>query len=285
MKSTSGDYTYTVPELFGESLDGTARLFFLQRKEIAFLRQEYGIDLSLKHRIAQIGGEASAGYTFKAARNRLNSLGTQATDEKQVNVASMNFGLTGDRRDNPLRPRHGYHWSVQLEAAHPNIGGEATYQKLEMTGAYHTPWGQSRWLHVAFSEGVITTLGAPNDMSIPVNERFFPGGENSIRGFQRGEAAPRDATGRFVGAKSYILGNLELEQALTQNWSVVAFGDALGTAVSLRNFPSKERLYSVGLGLRYQTLVGPVRVEYGRNVNPRPDDPPGTWQISIGYPF
>jgi outer membrane translocation and assembly module TamA len=66
---------------------------------------------------------------------------------------------------------------------------------------------------------------------------------------------------------------------------VVAFGDALGTAVSLRNFPSKERLYSVGLGLRYQTLVGPVRVEYGRNVNPRPDDPPGTWQISIGYPF
>lgn len=285
MKSTSGDYTYTVPELFGESLDGSARLFFLQRREIAFLRQEYGFNLSLKRSIARIGGEASAGYTFKAARNRLNSLGTQATDERQINVASLNFGLTGDRRDSPLRPRHGYHWSAQLEAADPKIGGEATYQKLEIAGAYHTGWGSSRWVHVAFSQGVITTFGGANDLGIPVNERFFPGGDNSIRGFQRGEAAPRDATGRFVGAKLYILGNLELEQALTQSWSVVAFGDALGTSVSLHRFPGKERLYSVGLGLRYQTLVGPIRVEYGRNINPRPDDPPGTWHISIGYPF
>ena len=65
----------------------------------------------------------------------------------------------------------------------------------------------------------------------------------------------------------------------------MAFGDALGTAVSLRDFPASERLYSAGLGLRYQTLIGPVRLEYGRNINPRPDDPPGTWQVSIGYPF
>jgi outer membrane protein assembly factor BamA len=285
MKSTSGEYTYTVPELFGESLDGTARLFFLQRREIAFLRQEYGLNASLKRSLARTGGEASLGYTFKAARNRLNSLSTQATDERQVNVASVNFGLTGDRRDNPLRPRHGYHWSAQLESADPKVGGQATYQRLELAGAYHTAWGESRWLHVAFSEGVITTLGASDDLSVPVNSRFFPGGDNSIRGYQRGEAAPRDPSGRFVGAKAYILGNVELEQALTPNWSVVAFGDALGTAVSLRNFPGTSRLYSVGLGVRYQTLIGPVRIEYGRNINPRPDDPPGTWQVSIGYPF
>ena len=61
--------------------------------------------------------------------------------------------------------------------------------------------------------------------------------------------------------------------------------DGVGTAVSLRDFPFSERLYSVGLGVRYQTLIGPVRLEYGRNVNPRPADPSGTLQISIGYPF
>jgi outer membrane protein assembly complex protein YaeT len=286
MKSTNGEYTYTVPELFGESLDGTARLFYLQRREIAFLRQEYGLDASLKRSIARIHGEATAGYTFKAARNRLNALATRETDEKQVNVASVNFGLTGDRRDSPLRPRHGYHWSAELEAADPKLGGEATYQRFEMAGAYHTGWGESRWIHVGLSQGVITTFGAPNDLSVPVNSRFYPGGDNSIRGFQRGEAAPRNAAGEFVGAKVYLLGNLEFEQALTSSWSVVAFGDALATAVSLRNIASAhERLYSVGLGLRYQTLIGPVRVEYGRNVNPRPNDPPGTWHVSIGYPF
>jgi outer membrane translocation and assembly module TamA len=136
------------------------------------------------------------------------------------------------------------------------------------------------------SEGLITTFGAPNDLSVPVNSRFYPGGDNSIRGFQRGEAAPRNAAGEFVGAKVYVLANVEFEQALTSNWSVVAFGDALATAVSLRNISSAhERLYSVGLGIRYQTLIGPVRIEYGRNINPRPSDPPGTWHVSIGYPF
>jgi outer membrane translocation and assembly module TamA len=284
MKSTSGEYTYSVPELFGESLDGTGRLFGLQRREIAFLRQEFGANVSLRHAIRQTGGEMTAGYTFQALRNRRNALSTQATDEKQVNVASMNFGLTGDRRDNRLQPRHGYHWSAEVEAADPKIGGEVTYQRSELAGSYHTGWGGSRWIHLGVSHGIIMTIGS-DDRKLPVNKRFYPGGDNSIRGYQRGEAAPRGADGLFIGAKSYTLVNLELEQALTRTWSVVAFGDGLGTAVSLRDYPLQERLYSVGLGIRYQTLIGPVRLEYGRNINPRPDDPPGTWHVSIGYPF
>ena len=65
----------------------------------------------------------------------------------------------------------------------------------------------------------------------------------------------------------------------------MAFGDAVGTAVALRDFPFNEKLYSAGLGVRYQTLIGPVRLEYGRNLNRRVGDPSGTWHFSIGYPF
>lgn len=55
---------------------------------------------------------------------------------------------------------------------------------------------------------------------------------------------------------------------------------------ALRGYPlAGERLYSAGLGLRYQTLIGPIRVEHGRNLNPRAGDPGGTWQISVGAPF
>jgi outer membrane protein assembly complex protein YaeT len=284
LKSTSAEYTYTIPELFGEQLDGTARLFGLQRREVAFLRQEYGVDLSLKRRLRRIGGEATAGYTFGPQRNRRSSLATQATDERQLIVASLNFALTGDRRDNPLRPRRGYHWSARVEAAHPTLGGEATYQRYELAGAYHTRWGEGRWIHFGLSHALITTFGS-DGTTLPVNARFYPGGDNSIRGYQRGEAAPRGADGLFLGAKTYLLGNLELEQAVTPNWSVVAFGDAIGTAEALRDYPFHERLYTAGLGIRFQTLIGPLRLEYGRNINPRPDDPSGTWHFSIGYPF
>jgi outer membrane translocation and assembly module TamA len=65
----------------------------------------------------------------------------------------------------------------------------------------------------------------------------------------------------------------------------VAFVDALGSAAQLRNYPFDERLYTAGLGVSYQTLIGPIRLEYGHNLNPRIGDPHGTWQISIGNPF
>jgi outer membrane protein assembly complex protein YaeT len=284
MKSTSGDYTYSVPELFGASIDGAARLFALQRQEVAFLLQEYGASFTLRRLIPWLRAEGTAGYTFQVLRNKDDELATQTTDKTQLNVASVDFGLNGEHRDNPLRPRRGYRWFTQVELAARSLGGTAQYQRLILGAAYHTPWGEGRWIHVGVTHGVITTLGT-TDATLPVSIRFYPGGDNSIRGYQNGEAAPRGADGLFVGAKSYVLLNFELEQALTPNWSVVALADALGEAAQLRDYPFDERLYTAGLGVRYQTLIGPIRVEYGRNLNPRAGDPHGTWLISFGYPF
>jgi outer membrane protein assembly complex protein YaeT len=284
MKSTSGDYTYSVPELFGESIDGAARLFALQRQEVAFVRQEFGASFTLKRPIPWLHAEGTAGYIYQVLRNKDNQLATQATDKTQLNVGAVDFGLTSDHRDNPFHPRRGYRWFAKIELAAPTLGGTAEYQRLELGAAYHTPWGEGRWIHLGVTHGVITTLGT-TDAALPVNKRFFPGGDNSIRGYQDGEAAPRGPDGLFMGAKSYALLNVELEQALTPHWSMVGFVDALGSAAQLKDYPFAERLYTAGLGLRYQTLVGPIRVEYGHNLNPRPGDPRGTWLISIGNPF
>ncbi len=284
MKSTSVDYNYTVPELFGESLDGNVHAFGLQREEISFLRQEYGLSVSVGRPVAFISGDAMVGYTFESLRNRDNSLGTRATDEGNINSANVHFGLSGDRRDNPLVPRKGYNWATQVEVASPIFGGEATYQRYELSGSYHTRWGEGRWVHVGVSQGYITTFGSDGAM-LPVNKRFLPGGDNSIRGYQRGEAAPRDENGLFIGAKAFVLLNLELERALAPSWSLVAFSDTLIASDKLRDSIFEEPLYTVGLGVRYQTLIGPVRLEYGHNLKRRRGDPSGTLHLSVGYPF
>ncbi|MET0263709.1 MAG: BamA/TamA family outer membrane protein [Rariglobus sp.] len=285
MKSTRGDYIYSVPELFGESIDGSVRLFGLRREEEAFLREEYGGTAAIKRRVPWIKAEGTVGYTYQSLRNMDNELTTSSVDEGNVRVASIDLGLTKDRRDNPLRPRRGYRWFAQAELASERLGGEVDYQAFEMGVAYHTSWDRSRWIHIGLTHGVITQLGAPDGQLIPVNRRFYPGGDSSIRGYQKDEAAPRGADGRFVGAETYVLLNVEIEQAITKTWSVVVFGDALGQAAELSEYPFDERLYSVGLGLRYQTVIGPVRLEYGRNVNPRPKDPSGTLHLSVGFPF
>jgi len=285
MKSSQGDYTYTVPALFGTFTDGSMRLFGWRREEFSFVNQEYGANFSVLWPLRRLHLAATTGYTFKHLRNADNELGTSATDQRQADIASVDLGVVHDRRDNPLRPRKGYKLNLQLELANRALGGEVVYQQFVFSASYHTPWGASRSLHAGFAQGTVTTFGAPDDTDLPVSVRFYPGGDGSIRGYRKGAAAPRDAAGLFVGAKSYVQFNLELEQALTSKWSVVVFGDALGTAVSLRDYPFSEKLFSAGLGVRYQTIIGPVRLEYGHNLNPRPLDPAGTVMFSIGFPF
>jgi outer membrane protein assembly complex protein YaeT len=285
MKSSQGDFTHTVPELLGSPLDGSARLFVSNRQEPSFRHEEYGANVSLLWPVRRYGVALTTGYTYRHLRDTANELATSTTDLAQADVGSINVGLVQDRRDNPLRPRRGYKVSFQTEWADHAFGGEVAYQQAILAGSYHTGWGDGRWIHLGLAHGVVTTFGAPDDSALPVSVRFFPGGDGSIRGYPQGEAAPRAANGLFVGAKSYVQVNLELEQALTSNWSVVVFVDALGTAARLADYPFSEKLYSVGLGLRYQTIIGPVRLEYGHNLNPRPLDPSGSVQLSIGFPF
>ncbi|MBA4136931.1 MAG: outer membrane protein assembly factor [Opitutus sp.] len=285
MKSTSLDNRYTVPSLFGTEVDGSARLFALRREELSFVREEYGANLSLSRAFPSIHSTATASYNLRRLRSSANELATSPIDQSEANVASVDLRLVRDRRDNPLSPRAGHRLFAQVEFASKVLGGEVDYQQLQLGASYHRAIGRSRWLHLGLEHAVVTTFGADDDRALPVNVRFFPGGDASIRGYNRGEAAPRAANGQFVGAKTYLQFNVELEQAITPKFSVVLFGDALGTAAQLADYPLDDRLYSVGLGLRYHTIIGPLRIEYGRNLNPRPLDPSGTLLLSIGFPF
>jgi outer membrane translocation and assembly module TamA len=93
------------------------------------------------------------------------------------------------------------------------------------------------------SHGFVATVdGAAEDL--PINRRFFPGGDNSIRGYQYGEAAPRDEFNALVGAETYTLANIEFEQGITPKWSFVFFFDALGEATRIADWPIDESLFS-----------------------------------------
>ena len=105
------------------------------------------------------------------------------------------------------------------------------------------------------------------------------------RSCSRRACRPRNAVGEFIGAKSFTLLNMEFEQALTRRISAVVFWDALGMTAELENGLWADVLHTVGGGVRYQTLIGPLRVEYGHNLNPRPLDPSGTLHFSLGFPF
>jgi outer membrane protein assembly complex protein YaeT len=285
-KSSSGQFLYTIPEWIGRDVD----LFFdasaLRREEVDFTRLEYGGGTGLHKYLQSASTDASIRYNYRI----LNALDFSSVQEVATEgltnpaVGSITIDLKHDRRDNPLYPHRGYKIFLTLETATSYLGGDANFQRVELSTSWHHPLGGGRYLSLGLSQGSDITFGSPAN-NLPFNSRFFPGGQNSIRGYNEGEASPRNAAGQLVGAETYTLGTVELEQALTPKWSLVVFSDSLGFAHRIQQYPWDTGLFSVGGGVRWHTIIGPVRLEYGYNLNPRPGDPSGTLLFSIGYPF
>jgi outer membrane protein insertion porin family len=284
-KATSGDFRYTIPELFGEDVDVFASASGLRREEVSFLREEYGGGVGVRRHVRPIQSDVTLRYDYQVLTARdQDPLVIEQVGLREARVGSFVIDVHRDRRDNPLVPREGLKLFGTLELASAILGGQVDYQRLIAGGSYHLRLGGGRYLHAGVTHGVSFTGGGRPE-ELPFNKRFFPGGENSVRGFQQGQASPLDANGEIIGAETFVQGNLEFEQLLTPSWSLVAFADGVGIARSRDDYPFSETLYSVGGGIRWHTLIGPVRVEYGHNLNPRQHDPSGTLHFSIGFPF
>lgn len=283
-KASSGEFTYTMPELVGKDVDVFFDANGLRREEVSFTREEYGGGLGVHRFFKPISTDLSIRYNYQILRATEASIAAPTEGLTNSTVGSVILDLKHDRRDNPLYPRKGYKVFGTFEVASEYLAGDVNYQRFELWGSWHHPLGGGRLLSVGLSHGAVLTIGSTGE-DLPFNKRFFPGGENSIRGYTEGEASPRDALGKIVGAESYALGTVEFEQSLTTHFSMVLFSDSLGFAQHVSDYPFDTGLYSVGGGFRWKTIIGPIRLEYGYNLNPRPKDPTGALLFSLGFPF
>ncbi|HWD90810.1 MAG TPA: BamA/TamA family outer membrane protein [Verrucomicrobiae bacterium] len=283
-KSSSGDYTYTIPELLAEDVDVFATANGLRREEISFTRVEYGGGAGVRKFFQPVATDVSLRYYYGILQATEQSANFVQEGAQNPTVGEVILDVRHDRRDDRLYPRRGYQLLANVEVATDNLGGNANFQRMELGGSYHLPLNDSEWIHLGLRHGFVITSGSTSN-NLPFTRRFFPGGQDSVRGFQEGEASPRNAQGKIVGAETYTSCNLEFEQGVTPKWSVVGFLDGVEFAEHIAQYPGNEALFSAGGGLRWRTIVGPVRLEYGYNLNPRPKDPVGTLQFSLGFPF
>jgi outer membrane protein insertion porin family len=283
-KSSSGDFRYTVPDAVGNDIDLFVQGSGLRREEVDFTRLEYGGGLGAHKYFQPSATDVSLHYNYQI----LSALDTMpeiaSVGLTNPAVGSITADVKFDRRDSPLYPRRGYKVFTTVESATQYLGGEANYERIELSPSWYHSLGGGRYLSLGVSHGTVVSFGSAAQ-NLPFNKRFFPGGADSIRGYQQGEASPRNAQGQYVGAETYTLATVQLEQALTPKWSVILFSDSLGFAQNLDHWPMDTALFSVGVGIWWRTLIGPVRLEYGYNLNPRPGDPSGTIQFSLGFPF
>ncbi len=283
LKSQLGEFRYLVPTLFDSPVSLSAKVFGLKREEVAFEREDFGLDVGLARKFDKLGIDANTVYSIRTLDVIDNELIDSLANQGGSTVGSFGLRLGKDRRDSAINPRNGYRATSQWEWASKSFGGEVDFQRAEMSFSYHDEISRGLYWHAGFTHGVIGSF-SESQGQIPASVLYYPGGENSVRGYQRSEAAPREGE-KFKGAQSFVLVNLELEQAFSRSFSIVLFLDAVGTASTIDEYPFDDSLSSVGLGARFRTFMGPLRLEYGRNLNRREFDPVGTLHFSLGYPF
>tara|TARA_R100000027_G_scaffold52103_3_gene40827 strand:+ start:1997 stop:4054 length:2058 start_codon:yes stop_codon:yes gene_type:complete len=283
-KATSVRGTYSIPQVFGTDVTAFAQGGYLYREEISFDREVAGISVGGTTNPSFLSGLTTGlNYGFESQRSIRS--GNQSFDSRDdAIVASILGQATFDRLDNSMFPTRGYQIALISKTASDYLGGNVDFQKIEAGVAVHHPVTDALIAHAGLRYGGIYSWKSDAE-NIPFSERFFLGGENSVRGYKNGEAAPIDSSGEIIGGQTFLLANFELEQRVVGNLALVIFYDATTISPNSKVIADGVFLDSVGLGLNYRTIVGPVRLEYGYNLHRRPSDPVGTLLFSFGFPF
>ncbi len=172
--------------------------------------------------------------------------------------------LSVDRYDNPLRPRRGYRYSLELRGTHRILGSDTELVQL-LAGGSHVLALPGRFLLRTRGEAGVSLLG-DHMSAIPPTLRFFGGGDRSVRGYSYKSLGPRDGSGDVVGGRQLLVGSLELERAIFRDWSLSLFFDA-GNAFD--SFSSLKLYQGAGVGLHYYSPVGALNLSLARPLNGR----------------
>ncbi len=197
-------------------------------------------------------------------------------------ATSLSASFIRERRDDAFNPEQGHFSSFALEWAFPLFGTESDYLK----GVFK----HQRFFVLAPRVNFGSTFRLGLGMGrIPIHERFFAGGSNSFRGEKFDELGPKNPdSGKPVGGKALILFNFELAFPIISkisNLSGAVFYDAGNVFYNRSDVHFKDLEHAVGLGLRYRTPLGPIRLELGWNLsNPERKGKPLVF-ITLGQVF
>lgn len=178
--------------------------------------------------------------------------------------------------DDLFYTRDGYKLYFDVHGSHPSLGSTTDYVQGRFLGKVIFPFGD-RWRLLLRGEAGATTSSKAS--RLPVSQRFFAGGDYSVRGYDYNSLGPPDENDKVVGGQYLLTSSAEIEYRFADSWAVVAFTDA-GNAMNDLNADLKR---SVGIGLRWISPVGVVRVDLAHPLNADVNPPGGVeLHISVG---
>ncbi len=283
-RRTNYSLTFREPWLLDTPTSGTISLFDNEREYYEYKRKNRGFSLGLGRSFKEYYG-GNIGYTWEKVKIfDVQSAASQRIKDEEAKGEQLtsNIALTlyRDTRDNFLDPHKGSENTVSVEYAGGYLGGDNAFGKYVYSTSWYFPLF---WNTVIMFRGKVGYAEGLWGKELPLNERFFVGGINTVRGFDFGEAA-KD---KDLGGNKELIFNIEYSLPLVPEAMLkgVLFFDAGYAFDNDEGYAIGKLRYSAGGGFRWISPIGPLRLEWGYNLDPEPGEKQSRWDFSIGTFF
>jgi len=235
--------------------------FLIKEHEESYDLQKYGFSTTLRQNLTNITNTFIK-YKFERDILQINS---DITDEllgvvqDNYNKSSISAGISIDDSSPSFSPLRGYTASFVTTLSGLSLGSEYHYLQSLIDLRKYNEIFAGAVLAGKVKAGIMKPIWG--DATTPIDERFFAGGSNSIRGWARGEIGPQSIEGIALGGESYLEFSAEWRQHLWRMLSGVMFCDAGNVWAGYDEYDLNDIKYSAGLGIRIDTPIGPIRFD------------------------
>ena len=279
----------TEPYLFGRNLTGNASVFNDKTKQNKTTSNRTGFDVGIGFSAADDYFHRVS-YELSEAKTTTNStLATSITGEngKKILTSALRYRLGRDKRDSRFDPTEGTFFQIAQTLG--GLGGDAKFYKVTADAAYYRPLNFNTFVFGAKARyGMVTGLSGEK---VTQSNRFFVGG-NSVRGFKGAGIGPRDTgSNAAVGGNNLMTANVELisnlgfSKDLGMRWTVFADAGSVWDTdypTGVTGAADSSLRTSVGVGLLWDTFIGPMSFYWANAVSKKSYDQTNTFQFAIG---
>lgn len=208
-------------------------------------------------------------------------------------TSEISLTLSYDTRDNRMFPKKGWLVTATSEVSGGKLGGSNAFSRTNANVRWYQPIYKGFVYKTYLKGGFIKSL---NTRAVPLYERYFLGGPNSLRGYYPRTvgptvqivSGPAGSVGAFnYGGTKMVQGNFELEVPIytPAGFKAVAFFDAGNAYAEEQNISFRNLKMDYGFGFRWLSPMGPLRFEWGMPINRQPGEDSVVFNFTIGDLF
>ncbi|HDN95134.1 MAG TPA: outer membrane protein assembly factor BamA [Nitrospirae bacterium] len=284
-------FHFMEPWLFNRS-DLTFNMFLMQEaarkvnidtNDVLYMidRRSFLFDIE-KEITSRLKANLSYEYAFIDTKDVVPGIILTKEDTGTLGIGSVSTSMFYDTRDNPFNPESGSINGIVLKVASNAFLSETEYFKGTLQSSWYFRLMKKVVFAASIKGGAAYAFGGAKEL--PLIERFFLGGRTTVRGYSHDTLGPKGGNNDPTGGNAFALVNAELRFDVGKGFGLVTFVDG-GNVWRLVDEAGTELKYTAGAGLRYNTPVGPLRLDYGRKLRKENGLSQGEVHFSFGHAF